>query len=383
MPSELLIRARGWRQRSSGIALAQKFTPRMLLARRNCLKASLVTAGRLLTPSGVMAIVGCQSQSGTSDQTGFGGSIMGTGYTVRLGERDSAVSVDGLAQQVKTALVGVDVLMSTWRVDSEISLFNNRRDDDWVPMAPSTIDVMAHASAIAEQSVGAFDVTVGPLIDLWGFGAGSGLPIGAVPPARQIGKRLARVGYEFIEVDVGSGAVRKLNPLVQVDLSGIAKGYAVDRACQALDAAGVASYLVEVGGELRSRGRKGNGEAWRVGIERPTSSQAREAMRVVNLQDAAIATSGDYRHFFTKGGLRYSHSMDPRTGRPVTHELVSVSVIAGSSMDADALSTTLMILGPDDAMHFAGKHGVAAHLVLKSGDALTEVYSKGFERLLS
>ena len=382
MPSGLSIRARGWRQRSSGIALAQKFLPRMLLARRNCLKASLVTAGRLLMPCGVMAIVGCQSQPDVSDQTGFGGSIMGTGYTVRLGERDSAVSVDGLAQQVKTALAGVDVLMSTWRVDSEISLFNNRRDSDWVPMAPSTIDVMAHASTIAEQSAGAFDVTVGPLIDLWGFGAGSGSPVGAVPPARQIGKRLASVGYEYIEVDVGSGNVRKLNPLVQVDLSGIAKGYAVDRACRALDAAGVASYLVEVGGELRSRGRKSDKDAWRVGIERPASLQAREAMRVVNLQDAAIATSGDYRHFFMEGGQRYSHSIDPRTGKPVTHELVSVSVIAGTSMVADALSTTMMILGPDDAMHFADKHDVAAHLVLKSGDALTEIYSKEFEQLV-
>ncbi len=337
-------------------------------------------------PTGALALVGCQSKAAATNASGFSGSIMGTGYMVRLGEDAIAASnssVDDLARGVRAALVNVDSLMSTWRTDSDVSQFNARTNDEWVVMNPATTQVMQQALQISEQSNGAFDVTVGPLIDLWGFGAGSTSGTGKVPLRRQIGQRLAQVGYQALEYNSNTGALRKHNPFAQVDLSGIAKGYAVDQVSEVLDAAGVSSYLVEIGGELKSRGSRGDGVAWRVAIERPSSKQQREAMRIVALEDAAIATSGDYRHFFMNAGARYSHSIDPRSGLPVNHGLASVTVVAANTMRADALSTALMIMGPDDAMSFAQEHGLAAHFVLRSGGAMEEVYSAQFESLLS
>lgn len=356
------------------------------LSRRACLKVSLASAGRLLIPTGAVALVGCQSKAGAIDPTGFSGSIMGTGYTVRLGEDaidGTAVSVNDLAQRVRVALVNVDSLMSTWRAGSEVSQFNARTNDEWVVMKPATALVMQQALLVSEQSNGAFDVTVAPLIDLWGFGAGSHTSKGKIPLRKQIAQQMAQVGYQAIERDADTGAFRKRNPLAQVDLSGIAKGFAVDRVSEVLDAAGVSSYLVEIGGELKSRGNRGEDIPWKVAIERPSSTQQRDAIRIVALEDAAIATSGDYRHFFMNAGQRYSHSIDPRSGLPVNHGLASVTVVASDTMNADALSTALMILGPDDAMSFAQGHGLAAHFVLRSGGAMQEVYSAKFESLLT
>ncbi len=222
---------------------------------------------------------------------------------------------------------------------------------------------------------------------------GSASPHRVKPSSQAINRTLARVNFEAIEVSAGAGtathALRKHAPLARLDLSGIAKGHAVDRVACVLLAQGVDSFLVEVGGELRSCGHKPDGSAWRVAIERPAAGQIehshggrQDAFRVVELENRAIATSGDYRNFFNAGGQRHSHSIDPRTGQPVRHELASVSVVADSTMTADALSTALMIMGPDDAMAFAERHDVAAYLILKSGAKLAERVSPAFQSSL-
>lgn len=344
--------------------------------RRSYLKSSLALGGSLLMPAGVLALAGCSGTRKIPELAGFDGQIMGTSYSVRLG----VPMTEGLAAQVHSALQDVDAHMSTWRNDSELTAFNDSTDSDWQKMTAGTLEVVANAIDTSAASEGAFDVTIGPLVDLWGFGAGAD-STGNIPVGRDISERLAQVGYDAIEVDLEAGAARKLNPGARLDLSGIAKGHAVDRVAAVLDQLGLDSYLVEVGGELKGRGLKPDGSAWRVAIERPAAGR-RDVFRALDLKDQAIATSGDYRNFFDNGGQRYSHSIDPRTGQPVNHELASVSVVSDSTMAADALSTALMVMGPDDAMAFAQKHQVAAYMILKSGTSLKEVYSDKFEQLL-
>lgn len=358
--------------------------------RRSYLKTSLAFGGSLFLPAGVLALAGCSGTSTSPELAGFDGSIMGTGYSVRLGGSNVRPSNDRqiaeLGQKVHAVLQDVDHHMSTWRADSELSRFNDSTDGDWQRMTPATTGVIAKALATSAASNGAFDVTIGPLVDLWGFGAGaieSNPKDGGRKPADQaISQSLARVGHQAIEVDLKSNAVRKQNTEARLDLSGIAKGYAVDRVASLLDAEGFDSYLVEVGGELKARGSKPDDSQWKVAIERPAAGR-RDVFRVLKLQNRAVATSGDYRNFFADGGQRYSHSIDPRTGKPVSHELASVSVVANSTMAADALSTAMMVLGPADAMDFAERHQIAAQIIVKSGSKLKEHYSQAFEPLLS
>ena len=359
--------------------------------RRTYLKSSLAMGGALLVPTGIVALAGCSGTASGPELAGFNGSIMGTGYSVRLGTGSIAThsvteaeanSTDELAQAVHAVLQDVDTHMSTWRADSELSLLNDSVDSDWQPMTASTLQVISQALYTSTASKGAFDVTIGPLVDLWGFGAGAESAAARKPAGQVIRQRLAQVGHETIEVDTATHSVRKHNHAARLDLSGIAKGHAVDRVADLLDSKGVTNYLVEVGGELRGRGHKPDGSLWKVAIERPITGR-REAFRALQLKDQAIATSGDYRNFFADGGQRYSHSIDPRTGQPVAHDLASVSVVAGSTMTADALSTAFMVMGPDDAMAFATQHQVAAHFILKSGSSLKEVYSPTFEALLA
>lgn len=349
--------------------------------RRSYLKTSLALGGGLLIPAGVLGLVGCSGTSSSPELGAINGKIMGTGYSIRLGDSLQDHKLQALGSRILSKLQQIDSHMSTWRADSELSLFNVSEARDWIKVTPATAQVVAHALDTSNSSEGAFDVTVGPLVDLWGFGAKPNLATGTIPAANSIRQALQVVDSSAIEVDLQNNAIRKHNAAMQLDLSGIAKGYAVDQVAGLLDAEGFGSYLVEVGGELKARGLKPDGSAWKVAIERPLAGQ-RDVFRVLNLANRAIATSGDYRNFFADAGQRYSHSIDPRTGQPVSHELASVSVVSESTMNADALSTALMILGPDDAMDFAVRHQIAAHLILKSGSALKEVYSPEFEKLL-
>ncbi len=362
----------------------------MNMDRRTYLKHTLALSGGLLIPAGVMSLVGRPGVTDSADFVGFDGRIMGTGYSVRFGatlngvnaqhqletQKSSTKNADSiedktlisLAQDVHSTLQTVDHRMSTWRDTSELSTFNNNQEQDWYKVSSAILDVIDRSMHVSKLSDGAFDVSVGPLVDLWGFGAGNNAHAAyspSKPSDKSIKECLRIIGYEGIEIDRTKSAIRKLNPQVRLDFSGIAKGYAVDKVAELLDARGYENYLVDVGGELRSRGQRSNGLDWRVAIERPNSS-LRDALRVVKLNNCAIATSGDYRNFYVKGGKKYSHSIDPRNGRPVNHELVSVSVIADTTMLADALSTALIILGPEEALSFAERHQVAAHFILKS-----------------
>ena len=266
--------------------------------------------------------------------------------------------------QVRRVLERIEGRMSHYRGASELSRFNRAATTEPQAMSRETIGVVAEALAVSRASGGAFDVTVGPLVDAWGFGPPGRAP--EAPDEALLAALRARVGAAHLEADPAASTLRKRRVDVVVDLSAIAKGYAVDAVAELLAERGFGDYLVEIGGELRAGGTNERGEPWRVAIERPASGLA-TAQRIVPLTDAALATSGDYRNFYDLDGARVSHTIDPRTGRPVTHGLRAVSVIAERCSLADARSTALNVLGPEEGHALAVAQDWAALFVVDDG----------------
>ncbi len=291
---------------------------------------------------------------------------MGTTYAVTVvGTGIDERRLARLQAAVEAAFDDVDATMSHYRPDTDLSRFNRWQDTTPVVVASGMLGVVSESIAISRMTGGAFDVTVAPLVDAWGFGAPG--PVAAPPGGAEIAALGRDVGYEYLEVDDTASTLRKARPGVRIDLSAVAKGHGVDRAALALGAAGITDYLVEVGGEVRARGATETGEPWRIGIERPRPGPS-ALHRVISLRNGALATSGDYRNFYDLAGARVSHTIDPRTGRPVTHRLRSVSVLADRCVRADGLATALEVLGPDDGYALAVEQGWAALFVVEDED---------------
>lgn len=293
------------------------------------------------------------------------GQTMGTTYLVKIsgGPADSTA----LRAEIEKVLESINGLMSTYRPDSEISQFNDSASTDWFRTSAETFTVITTARDISEKSAGAFDITVGPLVELWGFGPK--LQPVRIPAAPDLAEARKRVGMHLLRLDPDHTMIRKEIGSLRLDLSAIAKGYAVDKVSELLSAAGLHHHLVEIGGEIVAKGAKANGEPWQIAMEKP-EAKAREIGRVVAVKDMAIATSGSYRNYFEEEGIRYSHTIDPQTGRPITHHLVSVSVAAPSCMAADAWATALMVLGLEEGSRLAEKFGLAASFTEKSQNEL-------------
>lgn len=308
----------------------------------------------------------------------FTGKTMGTTYSVKVSELPDGVSQVALQDEIVRCLETVNRQMSTWLPDSEISRFNRYQETDWFPVSSETAFVVKTAIEVSRKTNGAFDVTVGPLVNLWSFGPG---PRGhALPEPAIIEAAKARVGYQFLEVRFDPPALKKTRADVYVDLSAIAKGFGVDQVAELLESRSIADYMVEIGGEVRAKGMKPDGTPWRIGIETPTPF-SRGIQRAVALSGQSMATSGDYRNFVIIDGKRYSHTIDPKTGWPVHHQLTSASVIAENCMLADAYATALMVLGPDEGYNWAEQQGLAALLIVREGDQFIEKPTRAFEDL--
>lgn len=306
------------------------------------------------------------------------GRTMGTSYSVQLVADSRQLDTQALKSRIHATLEAINAQMSTYDPNSELSRFNQSETTDWFAVPAALAQVIAEAKRVSDLSNGAFDVTVGRLVNLWGFGPEFHPDQAPTPEA--IAQTLALTGDDQLAVRLDPPAVRKRQPELYVDLSAIAKGYAVDQLAGVLDDAGVKNYLVEIGGELRARGQHPQ-RPWRVAIERPESS-GRALFRVVPLRDLAMATSGDYRNFFEQDGVFYSHTIDPATGRPVKHRLASVSVLDAQAMRADALATALLVLGPQAGLALAEIHDIAAFFIerLDDGDYRAQM-TPAFERL--
>lgn len=334
--------------------------------------------GWLFTLAGgilLCALAGC---SGAVEPVQLSGETMGTSWHVTLIPAAGDPSIQSVQAGIEAVLEQVNASMSTYRADSEISRFNALGTDEWFDLSGDFYTVLSAAMAIGWQSKGAYDVTVAPLVDLWGFGAPG--PVLAPPSDDAVTDTLERVGQDHLRLDGEGRRLLKRSP-VALDFSSIAKGYGVDVIAQWLDSRGFTRYLVEVGGEMRLAGLNSRGEPWRIAIERPDSAD-RAVEEAIRVTDTGIATSGDYRNFFEIEGRRYSHSIDPRTGYPVAHDLVSVTVVHPSATLADGWATALVVLGYNDALAVANAQGLAVYFIRRSEKGYEVSHTPAFEPYL-
>ncbi len=329
-------------------------------------------------------------------EVAFRGPTMGTRYSVILNlaevpeARREAAELDAVLAEIEAELSAVNLEMSTYLEHSELSRFNAGPAGVDVPASAHLLEVVGMAREVTARSGGAFDITVGPLVDAWGFGPpgppgqGGGEAVHSEPPAAELEILRARVGDDKLSIDLEAGTLRKSVPGLRVDLSAIAKGHGCDRVADVLEARGFDAYMVEIGGEIRVRGSNPDGESWRVGIERPSADAqgARALHSILPITDAAMATSGDYRNYWEKDGVRYSHTVDPRTGRPIAHTLASVTVVhPDSAALADAWATALNVLGPDEGLALATREGLAAYFLVRTPDGYETRSTPTFEAL--
>lgn len=321
-------------------------------------------------------LAACTSES-EKPEARLAGATMGTEYHVRIVNPPRDVALQALEASLQAALDDIEARMSTWLPESEVSRFNAFAGDDWFAVSADTQSLVALAEAVSQMSGGAFDITIGPVVDLWGFGPEAARV--TPPDDAEIAAAMDRVGHSKLQSREDPPGLRKADAALAIDLSAIAKGHAVDRVAAVLDQGGYADYLVEVGGELRVRGTNRSGTPWSVAVEDPLAV-GRAVHRVLHLSDTAIATSGDYRNFFQYEGERYSHSIDARTGWPVSHRLVSVTVLDESAALADALATAMLLLGPEAASELARRAQIPAYFLVRDGEELAESWSPAFEQ---
>jgi thiamine biosynthesis lipoprotein len=319
----------------------------------------------------LLCLAACDRQPSV---TQLSGATMGTTWHVTYIAPPNAPAQNDVQQAIAAQLEFVNRSMSTYLDSSEISRFNTAVPDTWFGVSHEFYSVLSTALVVGRLSEGAYDVTVAPLVELWGFGAG---PAIVAPPSRSaVEQLLQRVGQDKLRLDGEALAVMKPIDL-SLDFSSLAKGFAVDQVANWLTGQGIERFLVEVGGEMRVSGASARGDPWRVAIEQPESI-GRSVAAAISITDVALATSGNYRNFFEVDGQRFSHSIDPRTGYPVAHDLVSVTVVHPSAMLADAWATALTVLGAERAMAVAQAQGLAVYFIRSVGGDFVPSHTPAF-----
>lgn len=335
--------------------------------------AKSVKAWLFVIMSGLL-LVGC---SKPTEQVHLSGPTMGTGYNVKYIVQDEQPTVGELQNEIDKVLEKVNDEMSTYRDDSELSRFNQHTSNEPFSVSNDTATVVREALRINKLTEGAMDVTVGPIVNLWGFGPEDRPDI--VPTAEQLEKRRTITGIQHLS-ETGDTLIKDI-PELYVDLSSIAKGRGTDEVADYLESVGIHNYMVEVGGEIRVKGKNRDGVAWRIAVEKPVVNQ-RSIENIIEPGDMAIATSGDYRNYFEENGVRYSHIINPKTGHPISNKVVSVTVLNPSCMTADGLSTGLMVLGEKEGLRIANQHNIPVLYIVKTEDGFKEFSSEAFKPYL-
>jgi thiamine biosynthesis lipoprotein len=330
----------------------------------------------------VLTLSACfPSNTSTKTEVLLQGRTMGTTFNIKVVATKAEIQEKKLQSKIDTLLVQVNQSMSTYQTDSEISLFNRSISTDPVTITPGFARVVKESIRLGELTEGKLDVTIGPLVNLWGFGPDQRPEI--VPTADDLLLTKQRIGLQNLVLN--GNQLSKTIPELYLDLSTIAKGYAVDMVAELIESNGFNHYLVEIGGEIKTKGFKHTGELWVMAIEKPLYDPLGEARRVHQIiipKDNAVATSGDYRNYFEAEGIRFSHIIDPTSGKPINHNLVSVTVIDRSSMTADGLSTALMVMGLEKGMVFAQNHDIAALFIYKTENGFGEQFTVKFKKFL-
>ncbi|MDB5983778.1 MAG: hypothetical protein JWQ69_4793 [Pseudomonas sp.] len=325
-----------------------------------------------------LLLIGALTACGSGDSLeSFGGPTMGSTYSIKYVRGPGGPNVADVQPEVEAILAQVDQQMSTYRSDSDIERFNVLPANSCQPMPSGVLQLVRYGEQLSVDSQGSYDLTVEPLLDLWGFGPQA--RVERVPTAEQITEVLQRVGHGHLRIE-GDRLCKDAS--VEVDFNSIAAGYAVDLISARLQALGIHSFLAEATGELKAVGKKPDGSPWRVALEAPRDDQ-QVAEKVVDLDGYGVSTSGDYRNYFEQGGQRYSHTFDALTGAPIVHALASVTVIDHSALVADGLSTLLLILGPERGWAYAEEHKIAAFFVIRADKGFIIRSNPEFDRLFS
>jgi thiamine biosynthesis lipoprotein len=326
--------------------------------------------------AGIVMLVGVLSGCGNGDSLErFDGPTMGSRYSIQYVRHSSALGPKAVQAEVENILAEVDRQFSTYRSDSDIERFNDLPANRCQKMPASILKLVRVAEQLSEQSEGSYDLTVEPLLNLWGFGPQAREE--KVPTAQALAEVRQRVGYQHLHIDRDQLCK---DAAVEVDFNSIAAGYAVDTIAARLEELGIHNYLAEATGELKAAGKKLDGSPWRIALEEPRDDQ-QVAERVIAVDGYGVSTSGDYRNYFEQDGRRYSHTFDARTGAPVSHTLASVTVINPSALMADGLSTLLLILGPERGWDYAEKHDIGAFFVIRADTGFVTRTTQAFERL--
>lgn len=329
----------------------------------------LILAGYLL-----LGLFGCQQ---APSEVHLSGPTMGTTYNIKYWS-DGEVSAESLQSKVDAELIYINKLMSTYDPESELSLLNQNNSTEPYPLSDETILVIDEALEIARLSDGYLDITVGPLVNLWGFGPQAKPEV--IPSDSEISTIREQVGYD--KLTLADKTITRAHPEMYVDLSTVAKGYGVDRVAEIVESFGVSNYLVEIGGEMRVSGEKLNGQQWRIAIEKPVSME-RAVQEVITVGKNAIATSGDYRNYYEEDGVRYSHLIDPKTGKPIQHNLVSVTVVHPSCLTADGFATAIAVMGKEAGLSMALQNDLAVMLITRENGEFKEYTTPGFKSFLN
>ena len=325
---------------------------------------------------GLVVLIGALSGCGNGDSMeSFGGPTMGSSYSIKYLRHADLPAPADVRVQVEKVLAEVDQQMSTYRSDSDIQRFNVLPANHCQKMPAPILELVRVGERLSSLSEGSFDLTVEPLLNLWGFGPQAREE--KVPSAEALAEVQRRVGHTHLSID---GDQLCKDAAVEVDFNSIAAGYAVDTIAARLEALGIRNYLTEVTGELKAAGKKLDGSPWRIALEEPRDDQ-QVAKRIIAIDGYGVSTSGDYRNYFQQNGQRYSHTFDARTGAPVLHTLASVTVIHPSALMADGLSTLLLILGPERGWDYAEAHGIGAFFVMRADTGFDVRTTQAFERL--
>lgn len=317
----------------------------------------------------IIIITSCEPSFNTKHLTQLSGATMGTQYSIKIADALNNLQTTQLQTEIDAILEHINSSMSTYRKDSELSRINQAQHDDWIVISDELLTVIDKAQTFSRLSNGAFDITVGPLVNLWGFGPD--FKDDQIPDNASIDSLKEKIGYQKLELDIANKRIRKTDPSLYLDLSAIAKGYGVDCLADYLESQNITNYLVEIGGELKARGHNAHNQAWQIAIEKP-STEERNQYKTILLTQSAVATSGDYRNFFESKGKRYSHTINPHTGRPITHPAAAVTVIHSSAMEADGLATMLLVLGPEEGYALAQKLKLPVLFILRDGDGFQD-----------
>ncbi len=328
----------------------------------------------------ILILSSCKTNEYKSELQEITGRTMGTTYSIKfvVEEQFGGPELDLIKTSVDSVLEEVNRQMSTYLDTSEISRFNTYEGDEWYPVSKDFALVVDESKKIGKLTNGALDITVGPLVNLWGFGP-ENRPR-KIPSNSEIIDAKEFIGLDKLLVNLNPPSLKKLSSKLYIDLSATAKGFGVDKVFDLLSEKGFNNFFVEIGGEVRAAGSNHKSEYWKIGVANPNNPANPQI--AVSVDNAAVATSGDYWNYFEEDGKRYSHTIDPRTGKPILHNLASVTVISSHCLKADALATALNVMGPDEGFKFAVRNKIAAYFIVRSGEKFRVETTSQFEKYL-